>query len=200
MPANPIWYRRLPEIKEALRRLEQPLLDRAGIEKLFRVRKRQAVEMMKSMDAEVVGGAFVVSRSRVAAFVSEGRRARAAWIDQVRRTRLTEAIEEARRDLAARAVRVPVSPTLRAATLTTLPETIQLRKGELRIAFRDAGELLQQLFALSQAIGRDFPTFEALLRADSPAAERPTAEPGLGHETGYARGGRALQTAPPRRS
>ncbi len=197
MPPKPLWYRRLGEIKGALRRIEDPVLDRTAIEQLFGVKKRQAIELMKEMDPELVGGAFVVPRERVAVFASAGQRTRAASIDHVRRVRVSEALEEARRDLAARAVKVPLSPTVRAATLDTLPETVRIERGELRILFTDAGELLQQLFALSQAIGRDFPAFERMLDREPPGASAPAraragadsvAEPGQSYETGFPRG------------
>ena len=161
MPPKPSWLRRIPEMRETLKGVKAPLLDRASLERLFRVSPRRAMKLAHEIGAVEVGHSLVIERWKVAKFLEARQLGRAVAVEKIRRQRLREAIDEARRDVVARAVRIPVSPAVAAqATFANLPATIELGRGELRVAFKDAGDLLQQLFTLSKAIGRDFQAFE----------------------------------------
>jgi hypothetical protein len=161
MPPKPSWLRRIPEMRATLKGVEAPLLDRASLERLFRVSPRRAMKLAHEIGAVEVGHSLVIERWKVARFLEARQLGRAVQVEKVRRQRLREAIDEARRDVVARSVKIPVSPAVVAeATLASLPRTIELGRRELRIAFKDAGDLLQQLFTLSKAIGRDFQAFE----------------------------------------
>ena len=46
MPAKPQWLLRIPAIREYLRGMDCPVLDRASCERLFGVRRRRAIELM----------------------------------------------------------------------------------------------------------------------------------------------------------
>ena len=46
MPAQPAWFHRLEEILSALRSMTSSHLDRAAVEKLFRVRQCRARQIM----------------------------------------------------------------------------------------------------------------------------------------------------------
>ena len=50
MPAQPAWFHRLDEILSALRSMTSTHLDRAAVEKLFRVRQRRARGASGSLD------------------------------------------------------------------------------------------------------------------------------------------------------
>ena len=50
MPSQPAWFHRLDEILGALRSMTSPHLDRAAVEKLFRVRQRRARQIMVGLD------------------------------------------------------------------------------------------------------------------------------------------------------
>ena len=47
MPAKPVWLLRVPEIIEEVRCLEAPVVDRAMLEPMFSVRRRQAIDLMQ---------------------------------------------------------------------------------------------------------------------------------------------------------
>ena len=49
MPAQPAWFHRLDEILSALRSMTSTHLDRAAVEKLFRVRRRRARQIMAGL-------------------------------------------------------------------------------------------------------------------------------------------------------
>ena len=57
MPAQPACFHRLDEILGALRSMTSTRLDRAAVEKLFRVRQRRARQIMAGLEGLRVGGA-----------------------------------------------------------------------------------------------------------------------------------------------
>ena len=62
MPSQPVWFHRLDEILSALRSMTSTHLDRAAVEKLFRVRQRRARQIMAGFEGLRVGNAAAVSR------------------------------------------------------------------------------------------------------------------------------------------
>ena len=62
MPAQPAWFHRLDEILGALRSMTSTHLDRRAVEKLFRVRRRRARQIMAGLEGLRVGNAAAVSR------------------------------------------------------------------------------------------------------------------------------------------
>ena len=67
MPAQPAWFHRLAEILGALRSMTSTHLDRAAVEKLFRVRQRRARQIMAGLEGLRVGNAAAVSREALIA-------------------------------------------------------------------------------------------------------------------------------------
>ena len=67
MPAQPAWFHRLDEILGALRSMTSTHLDRAAVEKLFRVRQRRARQIMAGLEGLRVGNAAAVSREALIA-------------------------------------------------------------------------------------------------------------------------------------
>ena len=67
MPSQPAWFHRLDEILGALRSMTSPHLDRAAVEKLFRVRQRRARQIMAGLEGLRVGNAAAVSREALIA-------------------------------------------------------------------------------------------------------------------------------------
>ena len=62
MPSQPAWFHRLEEIFTAPRAMTSTHLDRAAVEKLFRVRRRRARQIMAGLEGLRVGNAAAVSR------------------------------------------------------------------------------------------------------------------------------------------
>ena len=63
MTAQPAWFHRLEEILSALRAIGFTHLDRLAVEKLFRVRRRRARQIMAGLEGLRVGNAAAVSRA-----------------------------------------------------------------------------------------------------------------------------------------
>jgi hypothetical protein len=63
-------------------------------------------------------------------------------------------------------VKIHVEPAVLDTRIHALPAGIRLVPGSLSVEFRDPQELLQRLFALSQAMANDFECFERMVAVD----------------------------------
>ena len=138
MPAQPAWFHRLDEILGALRSMTSTHLDRAAVEKLFRVRQRRARQIMAGLEGLRVGNAAAVSREALIARLERTADDGVFQWEGNRRARLVEALDLARRQLAAQHVRIPAAADVRERLLEDLSAGIALRPGELRITFSGA--------------------------------------------------------------
>jgi hypothetical protein len=145
-----------------------PLLDRAAIETLFGVRRRQAIALLHRFPGYQLGRTFVVPRESVLAFLAQCRDGEAIEQAEAQKRRVTEALGEARQALTLPRIALPPHTKLSEITLAGLPEGIQLTPGRLVVDFENATCLLEKLFALAQAFANDFESLEAALAAACP--------------------------------
>ena len=159
MPAQPAWFHRLDEIVTDLRALETSHLDRLAVQKLFHVGERRARQLRAGLPGLQVGNAFAVERPALLARLENTAAGERFQWEVSRRTRLSEKLDATRRELAARRVRIPAAAGARDRSVRELGDGIELRPGELRIAFSSAENLAARLFELSQAMANDWPAF-----------------------------------------
>jgi hypothetical protein len=161
----------------AVETADVPFLDRSGVEALFGLRRRQALKMVHALGGYRVGNVLLAPRESVLHFLDATRRGKLYRAERVRRERILETIEEAKREIDARKVKLKV-PRAAAAkrTVAELPEGIRLSPTELRVTFSSGQDLLQKLYELSRAIAADFPRFEALTRDEPPKQASPPSE------------------------
>ena len=88
-----------------------PFLTRAAVEKLFGLKRRQAIELMHSVEGYQIGKTLVVDRARLAAWLRRASLGEQVWWEQVRHTRVEEALEEVRQEREARKQRAVVPPS-----------------------------------------------------------------------------------------
>lgn len=158
------WFQRLPAILAQLDVPCQPAwIDRAAIERLFGVSRRNAHYLMARFGALRLGNLLVVEPASLAAKLRL-LTAQDEVVRQVRRhERVRAVIQERRAGLKLARITLP-EPTIGA--LAHLPGSIRLAPGHLAIDFTGAIDLLTQLTELSKAIGDDFDRFEGLLNQD----------------------------------
>lgn len=163
MPDHPRWLDRVPEI---LRQLQTdstpPILDRTAIERLFGIRRRQAITLLHRFSGYKLGRTFVVHRDSVVQYLTEvAKTGEIAAMEEQQRT-VAEFLGEARQGLLLPCIPIPRTK-LSEITFAGLPPGIHLIPGQLTIEFSGAQNLLEKLFVLSQALANDFPTLEAAL-------------------------------------
>lgn len=155
MPAQPFWMQRISEILATAKASQVPFLDRAAVENLFALRKRQAIRVMHLIGGYHIGKAFVVGRPELLTWLQKIAASPKARWSEAARERLEVSIEEAR-SLLDRNRKFMVSADARSRKLDGLPPTVHLRPGELRIEFFGLEDLSRQLFELGMAMANDY--------------------------------------------
>ena len=170
MPAKALWLLHIPEIIAMLETFDVPVVDRAVIERLFGLRRRRAIELLRGFGGYQAGRTFLVDRHLL---IEQLRRLAAGeefQRESRRKERLEDAVEQLHRQNAAARVRIPVQPDVFGRKMTELSAGMALEPGHLHIEFAGAEDLLAKLYELSQAASNDFDRFRA---AAEPAVERP---------------------------
>ena len=165
MPSKPTWLLRVNEILEHLtgpKMAAHPFLTRAAVEKLFGLKRRQAIELMHSVEGYRIGKTFVVGRAELAVWLRRASLGEQVWWEEIRHARVEKVIEEVWEEREARKQRALVPLTTLELKLEGIPPTVSLRPGELRIQFSGADDLFRQLFELAQAMKNDYERFKAL--------------------------------------
>jgi hypothetical protein len=163
MPAKPEWLLRLPDIRAELEHLGVPVVDRAGIERIFGLRRRRAIELMHQFGGYQAGRSFLLDRARLLGALQSLESGEDYTAEKRRRERLQDVVEASREHMISTRVRIPVRAAAARASLDRLAPGVLLMPGMLSIEFRHPIELLEKLYELAQAISHDFDKFEELL-------------------------------------
>jgi hypothetical protein len=161
MPHQPYWHREIPAILHWLEAITDPLIDRRGIQTIFRVSQTEAQRILKRVGAMHLGSAYVVTRWQLLDWVRRVARSDAAAQELRRVERLGTNLEEHRSELAARKVVIQADHAVE--EIGDLPAGVHLRPGELRIEFFGTEDLLRHLYELSRVIASDFVRFQQLI-------------------------------------
>ena len=160
MPAKAQWLLRVPEILAELSALDVPVVDRAVCERLFRLRRRRAIDLIRRFGGYQAGRTFLVDRPKLVAQLEQIRDSPDFKMEWRRKERLAERLEAIRRLQTGARVAIAVEPETLSRRLPDLPPGVGLSPGELHIQFQSSEELLSKLFALAQAIANDYEAFE----------------------------------------
>jgi hypothetical protein len=139
------------------------MVDRAIVEKLFRLKRRRAISLLKSLGGFESGNAFLVERLSLVAQLEAMREGAGFQEEYQRRVRFTEALERTRKLEPGKKIQIAAAPDVRDRRLADLPAGIHLKPGELRIEFFGTEDLLRHLFELSQAILNDYRRFQEIV-------------------------------------
>ena len=168
MPDQPSWIEYVPEILETLEAPgTPPFLDRPTVEVLFGVRRRQAIHLLRHFGGYQVGKTFLAPREAVIRFLRDPLRWRAATDEKGRFERVASALGEARTELRQRRIPIPAQTETLQMEFAGLPPGIRLETGQLVIQFAGPVELLEKLFALSQAFANDYASFERIVASQT---------------------------------
>jgi hypothetical protein len=159
VPAKPRWLLDIPAIIENLERMEMPVVDRAMCERLFGLRRRRTIDLMGSFGGYQTGNAILIDRRALIDRLRNMAETPEVVIEQRRKERLSDHLSELHRFKRAAQVKIAVNPEVKDQRVAGLSPAIQLRGGQLTIAFADVHELLSKLYMLSQAAANDFDTF-----------------------------------------
>ena len=110
MPAKPLWLLQIPEIVSLLETFDVPVVDRAIIERLFGLRRRQAIELLHRFGGYQAGRTFLVDRRLLIEHLRRLADGEEFQRETQRKERLDHAVDQLRRHQTAVRVKVPVQP------------------------------------------------------------------------------------------
>jgi hypothetical protein len=162
MPDQPSWIDRLPDITRSLEAPDAPpFLDRPSIERLFGLRRRQSIALMHRLGGYQVGKTFLVDRQTLVEFLADPLRRHGADVEARRFRTVGERLARAREERHFRRISIPATPPVFQINLDSLPAGIDIGHRELTVHFDHPRDLLEKLFALSQALANQYESFEA---------------------------------------
>lgn len=159
MPAKPQWFRRIRAAVETLRTLACDDIDRAGVETLLRVSRRDAIRLLHRFGGVQVGNSLKIDRSSLIHCLEAVAGGEDYQTERSRQRVTAQRLIQAEQDAKARSIQIPALPPGSPNTLQSLPVTIQLEPGRLSILYQSPEELLQQLLLLARTICHDHPSF-----------------------------------------
>jgi hypothetical protein len=175
MPVPPSWIPRLAEILAAVESLPSRDLDRDQIMRLFGVKRRAALLLMKQLEPKLVRGSWRIDRLRLEAWLEDQMRDAGRELD--RRERLTRALITADLSLPrpkGAFLSVAATQEMRSKAVRGLPPGVSFAFGSpsrLEVEFRTLEELAEKLIQAGLALDRNFDHYASLLEtgADSSA-------------------------------
>jgi hypothetical protein len=169
MAARSTWFERLRDIIATLEKLEGfTQLDRDAFEKLFKLKRRRALVLMKRFGAKELGVGFVIERETLLGHLRKLRKSRsfAAFEleEEDKAARVAEAIEEAQRTLPARQREIRLArPHRTYDSLAAIDPAIQIGAKELRLQYTSSDDFLRQFAQIAGVIMYDLPSIEDLM-------------------------------------
>jgi hypothetical protein len=167
MPVPPTWIPRLAEILGAVQKLPSRDLDRDQIMRLFGVKRRAALLLMKELEPKTVRGSWRIDRLRLAAWLEDQMRDASRELD--RRERLTRALIAADLFLPrpkGAFLSVAATQEMRSQAVQGLPPGVSLafgRPSRLEVEFQTLEELAEKLIQAGLALDRNFDHYASLL-------------------------------------
>ena len=140
--------------------LAVPIVDRAGIEHIFGLKRRRAIELMHEFGGYQTGRTFLLDRARLLEALKSLESREDYTAEKRRRERLRDVVEASREHLILTRVQIPVRAAAVRPSLDRLAPGVLLLPGILSIEFRHPIELLEKLYGLAQALTHDFEKFE----------------------------------------
>ena len=166
MPAKPRWLLAIPDAITQLEALDQDLLTRRDLERLFGVSKVRATQLMTAFGAGRTGHLLTLPRAALLRQIRRQRKRAAFRHEATRREKVVTALRQARLT----GIRAAVPLEALEGRLSGLPAGVSVEPGRIEVRFRGAKDAVGRLFALAQALTNDYEQFEALVDGATPGA------------------------------
>ena len=164
MPDKPTWCGNLEKIVTELRALPYPWVDRATVERLLRVRRRRAQQILQPCVRQQVGTNGVADREELIAHLQRLASQEAVYYERRRQERFAHVIRGLQKAWTEQTkVLVEAPAEIVNQEIAELPAGVTLRPGEITVRFSTAVEALEKLLAIAMAAGNDLDGFERLV-------------------------------------
>ena len=163
MPAKPQWLLHIPEIVSLLETFDVPVVDRAIVERLFGLRRRQAIELLHRFGGYQAGRTFLADRRVLIEQLRRLAEGESFQRESRRKERLEQAVDRLRQHQSVARRKIAVAPGVFSRKLADLPPGVVLEPGHLHVEFCGMEDLLAKLFEFSQAASNEFDRFRAIV-------------------------------------
>jgi hypothetical protein len=168
MPDKPSWCGQLQEVLAELRALPYPWVDRPTLERLLRVRRRRAQQILQPCVHQRVGTNGVADREELITHLQRLASGESIYYERRRRERFAQALTDLNQAWTERVKALVEAPVeIVNQELADLPAGVRLRSGEITIQFSTTVEALEKLLAIAMAAGNDLDGFERLIKKGS---------------------------------
>lgn len=167
MPRQPQWHPYVPSALATLRALPCPVVDRAGIERLFHLHRRDAIRLMHRFGALQSGKTFLIDRLDLISRLEALQSSENYRYERKRRNRLVDELNRTDAKLRQTNIRIPVTDGIWSRRLESLPGAIRLEPGALHVGFQTTEDLLACLMELAVAISNDLDGFRQRYESQS---------------------------------
>jgi hypothetical protein len=169
MPRSISWLPRLHEITRSVSRSVRSHYDRRDLETLFELQPRAAQKLLELLPTVQIGTSRLVEREILAAFLDRVREADnvTAFLESIRKENTQFATNRTSRKKVRSLVRADIAP----ATLSSLPDAIQLTPGHMQVRFQNVEELAQAMLTLARILENEGDTFAQIYEPRSTLAE-----------------------------
>lgn len=165
MPDKPTWCGHIEEIAAELRALPYPWVDRQALERMLRVRRRRAQQILQPCVRQQVGTNGVADREELIAHLRRLASGESVYYERRRRERFARALTSLNQAWTERRKTLVEAPAaIVNQELADLPAGVELRPGEITVQFSTAVEALEKLLAIAMAAGNDLDGFEQMVR------------------------------------
>ena len=154
MPRTATWLPRLYDITRSVKRSSRSHYDRAELEKLFELQPRAAQLILEMLPTIPVGTSRLIEREALLSFLQKVHDAEdtSALFEQLRKERNTVPRPK---------LRTLVRTDLPPVNLTSLPDSIQLDRGSLRVEFETVQGLAEDLMWVARLLTEEAEEFAA---------------------------------------
>lgn len=169
MPDKPTWCGHLEEAIAELRALPYPWVDRLALERVLRVRRRRAQQILEPCVRQQVGTNGVADREELITHLRQLAAGETIHYERRRRERFAETMRKLNRAWTEQTKTLVEAPTaIVNQELENLPSGVKLERGRLTVEFSTAVEALEKLLAVAMAVGNDMDRFERLVEREGP--------------------------------
>ncbi len=159
MAAKSRWMLDIPNIVEQLSTLDTPVVDRRTCERLFKVKRRRAIDLMQRFGGYRSGNTVLLDRLDLIRRLQEKAADPEIERENARKQRLSDHLVKLEKHRRAATVRIKVGADSASCTMADLPAGISFAAGSLVVRYNGVEELLSRLYELAQAAANDFERF-----------------------------------------
>ncbi len=168
MPPRPTWHSRIDDIYAEIASSDTPMLDRAAIEKVFRIGRRQAIRLMHDLPGYKASRALMVYRDALLTWLHAQCNDQHESVELARKIQFADTFVAMTREARPRLVHLSKTAV---SQDDRLPEGVSLTADDaqhnvLHIRYSSPKHLIERILMLTEAANSDYARFSEMVEVD----------------------------------